>query len=264
MSVNDMNVRGGPSDRSLGSPPKEELHGNSRWNGEKRLVKFASGLPSFWASANEPIPVAPSALRSFRLAIKRVVDIILSSAALVFLAPLLITVVAAIKISDPGPALFKQEREGRGRKPFTIYKFRSMYLAKCCADGTVQTTFEDARVMPVGAFLRRTSIDELPQLLNVLKGDMSLVGPRPHVGGQLAGGLPYDSAVNYYDYRYAMRPGLTGWAQANGYRGPTNDSMLARQRVDHDVAYIQNASPVLDAKIILVTLRRELMGGSGF
>jgi lipopolysaccharide/colanic/teichoic acid biosynthesis glycosyltransferase len=205
-----------------------------------------------------------SGARLARLAAKRIVDIVGASLVLLFLLPLLIVVAIAIKVSDPGPALFRQSRLGKDGKPFTIFKFRSMYMKQCSHDGVAQTVSHDPRVMPLGAFIRRTSIDELPQLINVLIGDMSLVGPRPHVEGQLAAGRRYDEVLPYYDYRLAMRPGLTGWAQANGYRGPTDNMVRARQRVEHDVAYIQNFSCALDLRIVLRTLRREFIGGTGF
>jgi lipopolysaccharide/colanic/teichoic acid biosynthesis glycosyltransferase len=129
--------------------------------------------------------------------------------------------------------------------------------------GVRQTAPDDDRVTPVGRFLRTTSIDELPQLWNILRGDMSVIGPRPMVKGQLAAGSSYRQVVPYYDYRHMVRPGLSGWAQANGLRGPTTDAVSARQRIDHDCAYVQNVSLALDLKIILQTIRREFLTGSG-
>jgi lipopolysaccharide/colanic/teichoic acid biosynthesis glycosyltransferase len=157
--------------------------------------------------------------------------------------------------------LFRQARVGYGGKPFTILKFRTMYADKCDASGVTQTKSNDQRITPLGKFLRRTSIDELPQLLNVLRGDMSLVGPRPHVAGMLAGGQEFERLIPYYTLRHAMRPGITGWAQANGYRGPTVDATVAKKRIDHDIAYIQNFSIPLDIKIIAVTLWKEFLSG---
>ena len=226
-------------------------------------TRHASGIQSFWLG-DTPLPVDISDGRLARLAAKRAFDIIGSLLILLFLLPLLLFVALLIKISNPGPALFRQTRLGKDGKEFTIFKFRSMYLSACCEDGIAQTVRCDPRIMPIGAFIRRTSIDELPQLLNVLLGDMSLVGPRPHVKGQLAEGRCYEEILPYYNYRLAMRPGLTGWAQANGYRGPTDNMHRARMRIEHDVAYIQNFSLLLDLKIILKTLRREFIGGTGF
>lgn len=224
--------------------------------------RSANGLPSLW-TGKYPADLTMTPRRQVELAIKRAFDIVVSLLALAFLAPLLIMVTLAIRLSDPGPALFRQPRVGLGGRMFTIYKFRSMYIEHCNTEGVKQTVAEDDRVMPLGRFLRRTSIDELPQLLNVLRGDMSLVGPRPHVGGQLAAGVPYEQLVPYYSYRRHMRPGLTGWAQANGYRGPTTQSEPAIGRIDHDVAYIQNFSLWLDLRIMLITVQREFLRGTG-
>lgn len=129
--------------------------------------------------------------------------------------------------------------------------------------GVRQTTHGDVRVTRVGRIIRRTSIDELPQLLNVLRGDMSLVGPRPHVKGMLAGGRDYRALVPYYELRLHVTPGLTGLAQANGLRGPTADPDLALRRIEYDLEYIEKFSIFLDVKIILMTLQREFLGGSG-
>ncbi|WP_330998174.1 sugar transferase [Devosia faecipullorum] len=222
-----------------------------------------SGLPSFWI---EGIPAAaePSATRSVNVALKRIFDIAFAFAALAALAPLFILVALAIKLSDRGPVFFTQPRVGKDGKSFQIIKFRSMYVEACDYSGAQQTVAGDHRVMPIGQVLRKTSIDELPQLVNILRGEMSVVGPRPHVSDQIAAGRPYVQVVPYYDYRHAMLPGLTGWAQANGFRGPTVDWQLAKDRIDHDVAYIQNFSFVLDLRIILKTAIREFFTGSGF
>lgn len=222
-----------------------------------------SGLPSYW-NANIPVAPKPSAGRSFNAALKRMFDVAFATAALIALAPLFMFVAIAIKLTDRGPVFFRQSRAGKGGKPFEIFKFRSMYVADCDHSGAKQTVAGDSRVMPVGQVLRKTSIDELPQLVNIIRGEMSVVGPRPHVVDQAAAGRPYEELVPYYAYRHAMLPGLTGWAQANGLRGPTVDWRLAKDRIDHDVAYIQNFSFLLDIKIILRTAFREFFTGSGF
>jgi len=129
--------------------------------------------------------------------------------------------------------------------------------------GTRQTTPGDPRVTPVGRILRKTSLDELPQLINVLVGDMSLVGPRPHVPGMLAGGLLYEQLTPYYFQRHHMRPGITGFAQVAGYRGDTSVPLSAIERLDHDLQYIEKWSLWLDFSIIIRTLIRELTSGSG-
>ncbi|KKB10359.1 exopolysaccharide biosynthesis protein [Devosia chinhatensis] len=194
---------------------------------------------------------------------KRVVDILLSGAALIALMPLMLLVAAIIKITSSGPVTFRQWREGVNGTSFEILKFRSMRQDMCDLSGVAQTASNDPRVTAIGRFIRRTSIDELPQLINVLRGDMSLVGPRPHVDNMRAGGMAYKELVPYYHLRLQMQPGLTGWAQANGFRGSTTDPVRARQRIDHDIAYIQNFSIWLDLRIILITLVREFVGGSG-
>jgi lipopolysaccharide/colanic/teichoic acid biosynthesis glycosyltransferase len=194
---------------------------------------------------------------------KRAVDLGVAGLALVGLSPLLGLVALAVVLESPGPVLFRQMREGLGGRLFPAYKFRSMCTAEGDATGLAFTVVCDKRITRVGRFLRRTSIDELPQLANVLLGHMSLVGPRPHVPGMLAGGSVYRDFVPYYDDRLTMLPGITGWAQANGYRGDVSDPARAQMRVDHDIAYIQNFSLWLDVRIILMTLRREFLNGSG-
>jgi lipopolysaccharide/colanic/teichoic acid biosynthesis glycosyltransferase len=140
-----------------------------------------------------------------------------------------------------------------------------MDVSRQDSSGVAQTVADDERVSRLGSFLRRTSLDELPQLFNVLFGDMSLVGPRPHAVGMLAGGAQlYEELVPYYFERNRAVPGLTGWAQVNGLRGPTVDPLIAFSRVDHDLAYIENASIGLDLKILLMTAQREFLRGTGF
>jgi lipopolysaccharide/colanic/teichoic acid biosynthesis glycosyltransferase len=201
--------------------------------------------------------------RRAHLIAKRLFDVTASLLALLALAPLLIITAVLVTGTSRGPAFFRQEREGLMGAPFKAFKFRTMRLEQCDHSGVAQTVEDDPRITPVGKFLRRTSIDELPQLLNVLRGEMSLVGPRPHVANMQAGGMSYRELVPYYDRRLAMVPGLTGWAQANGFRGPTHRADLARARIDHDLAYIQNFSFWLDLKIIWLTVRREFLSGGG-
>lgn len=191
-------------------------------------------------------------------------DVILSLIALVVLAPLLIATALLIKLTSPGPVLFAQLRTGFRGETFTIYKFRSMYVDRCDQTGSVQAATQDARVTPVGRLIRRLNIDEFPQLFNVLQGTMSLVGPRPYPLGMPAGRRPYREIAPFFDFRESMKPGLSGWAQANGYRGPTDDVTRAYERLLHDVAYIQNFSILLDLKIIVLTIAAELFGGHGF
>lgn len=222
-----------------------------------------SGLACYWRG-DSPVTPAPSSWRSANLVAKRGFDILFAAAALLALSPLFLIIGIAIKLSDPGSVFFRQDRVGRDGRTFRIFKFRSMYADRGDASGVAQTVAGDDRIMPIGAILRRTSIDELPQLINVVLGDMSLVGPRPHVAGQRAAFVPYEQVVPYYKLRHEMRPGLTGWAQANGFRGPTDDVVRARARIDHDMAYIQNFTILLDIRILVRTLLREFFNGSGF
>jgi lipopolysaccharide/colanic/teichoic acid biosynthesis glycosyltransferase len=224
------------------------------------LVTSQSGLTAHFIGS-APVPFQPSASRSVKLTLKRLIDIIGSLLALLMLAPLLITVAILVKLSSPGPVFFRQTREGRDGTPFQILKFRSMKLGD--GEGVIQTARNDPRITLIGKILRRTSIDELPQLLNVLAGDMSLVGPRPHVAGMRAAGVSYRDLVPYYPQRLQMTPGITGWAQANGLRGPTDNAEKSVARIDHDIAYTQNFSLWLDFKIIILTLKAEFIGGSG-
>jgi len=225
-------------------------------------VTLQSGLALRW-DGRSPASVLHDRIRPVRLAAKRVFDLAFASAAVVFLAPLLSAVAVAVKLTSPGPVLFVQDREGLNGRKFRALKFRSMRSNNCDASGIAQTAKNDVRVTSLGRFLRKSSIDELPQLFNVLRGDMSLVGPRPHVAGMQAGGVSYRELVPYYDARLAMRPGITGWAQANGLRGSTTDAGVAIARVDHDIAYIQNFTIWLDLKIMVMTVVHEFLGGSG-
>ncbi|BCB21242.1 undecaprenyl-phosphate glucose phosphotransferase [Bosea sp. ANAM02] len=182
-------------------------------------------------------------------AAKRCVDIVIAVSGLLLLAPLLVMTAAIIRLSGPGPILFKQMRNGFNNQPFKILKFRSMRVLE---DGAVvrQASRRDDRVTAVGRWLRRLSIDELPQLWNVLRGEMSIVGPRPHA---MAHDEHYERLIGDYPYRQQVKPGLTGWAQVNGSRGetPTTESMA--ERVKLDLWYVENASVWLDIRIIVRT-----------
>jgi Undecaprenyl-phosphate glucose phosphotransferase len=180
---------------------------------------------------------------------KRVFDLVASAAALIALTPLLLLVVALIKLDSPGPVFFVQRRYGFNQEPFRIIKFRTMHTLE---DGPViaQSTRGDPRLTRAGRFLRRWNIDEIPQLFNVLTGDMSLVGPRPHA---LAHDHEYERRISLYARRHNVKPGITGWAQINGFRGEI-DTEKMRKRVEHDLFYIDNWSIWLDLKIMFRTV----------
>jgi len=226
------------------------------------LAGSQNGLPYAWQNNKPVIPIITTG-RSTALQLKRAMDIILSLIAIVVLAPVFVMAAIAVKMTSDGPVFFRQQRVGLNNEPFSVYKFRTMFVDGQDTSGVRQTLVEDPRITPVGKFLRKTSIDEVPQIFNILRGEMSFVGPRPHVPDMLAGGLLYDELVPYYDLRHTMKPGLTGWAQANGFRGPTIDPIRARQRVDHDIAYVQNFTVWLDVVIIAKTAWREFITGTG-
>ena len=184
--------------------------------------------------------------------------------ALIFLLPVFAIVAIVIKWESPGPVFFSQLRYGRHSRPFRIWKFRSMKIELCDASGVRQTLTNDPRLTRLGKFLRRSNIDELPQLFNVLRGEMSIVGPRPHAIGMLAAGRRYEDLAPFYFTRHRVRPGLTGLAQAQGYRGSTAEERNARLRIKLDRAYCRRRHFALDMAIILKTLRRELIRGSGY
>jgi Undecaprenyl-phosphate glucose phosphotransferase len=182
--------------------------------------------------------------------IKRAEDIALSVGLLAFISPVMLTIALVIKLTSRGPVFFRQRRLGYNSRVIEILKFRSMYTHLADADASEQALRGDKRVTPVGAWLRRTSLDELPQLLNVLRGEMSLVGPRPHALSTTAGGLALEEAVPVYPSRHRVKPGITGWAQVNGYRGALDSVDKIVHRVNHDLYYIENWSLCLDLKIL--------------
>jgi lipopolysaccharide/colanic/teichoic acid biosynthesis glycosyltransferase len=195
-------------------------------------------------------------LTGWRWVIKDLQDRTLALLLLIFVAPVMIGVALAIKVSDPGPVFFRQKRRGYGSETFDIIKFRSMRIAgnPATANDLRLTVRNDPRVSPIGRFLRKTSLDELPQLLNVLKGDMWIVGPRPHSPLARAEGRIYAEVVQEYLARYRIKPGITGWAQVCGWRGPTDTVEQLTRRVEHDLYYIENWSALFDLKILCKTV----------
>lgn len=188
-------------------------------------------------------------------AIKRGFDLAVATCALIALAPLLAAVAIAIVLEDGGPALFVQRRMGRGNTFFSMYKFRSMAVARLDHDGRQSTARDDARVTRIGRFIRRTSIDELPQLINVLLGDMSIVGPRPHAIGSQAGDKLFWEVDDRYWMRHALKPGLTGLAQVRGLRGATERESDLANRLDADLEYLHGWSLWRDLRILLATVK---------
>ena len=183
--------------------------------------------------------------------LKRSFDLVLAGVGVVLISPLLVAIALVVKLTSPGPVLFRQERYGLDGKPFTVYKFRSMsVLESGDQPGLQQATRNDPRVTPVGAVLRRWSLDELPQLLNVLKGEMSLVGPRPHA---VEHNEYYRQHVAGYMQRHAFKPGITGLAQVEGFRGETAEMEAMARRVDADLRYQRNWSLKLDLEILIKT-----------
>lgn len=183
--------------------------------------------------------------------IKGAVDYVLTMTALILLAPLLLLIGLLVKITSEGPVLYKQKRQGLDEKEFYLYKFRTMYIDECDDDEIIQATKNDSRITKLGCFLRKTSIDELPQLFNILKGEMSLVGPRPHA---VQHGDYYKDKIDGYMNRHHVKPGLTGWAQVNGLRGETRELEKMQRRIEYDLCYIDNWSLGLDFKIMLKTM----------
>ena len=196
------------------------------------------------------VPIKRLPLSSAELLLKRALDLLGASFGLLALLPLFLIVAAVIKLDSRGPVFFRQTRNGFNGHAFNIYKFRSMHVHDDRGD-VKQAVIGDARVTRVGRWLRGSSIDEVPQLLNVLSGEMSLVGPRPHA---VAHNSKYETEIASYAFRHHVKPGLTGWAQVNGFRGETPRVEMMQQRIEHDLWYINNWSFVLDVRIMVKTV----------
>ena len=206
------------------------------------------------------IAIRESPFMGLNSMVKRASDIVLGSIILVLLAPLMLTVALAVKWTSPGPVIFRQRRYGLYGEEIMVYKFRSMWTVE--DDGkVVQASRGDGRVTPVGRFLRRTSLDELPQFVNVLQGSMSIVGPRPHA---VAHNEQYRKMIKGYMLRHKVRPGITGWAQVNGLRGETATLDRMEARIQYDLDYLRNWSVWLDLWIILKTVRVILTRENAF
>jgi putative colanic acid biosynthesis UDP-glucose lipid carrier transferase len=206
------------------------------------------------------IAIRESPFMGLNSMVKRASDIVLGSIILILLAPLMLAVAVAVKCSSPGPVIFRQRRYGLYGEEIMVYKFRSMWTLD---DGgnIVQASRHDGRVTPVGRFLRRTSLDELPQFVNVLQGSMSIVGPRPHA---VAHNEQYRKVIKGYMLRHKVKPGITGWAQVNGLRGETATLDRMEARIQYDLDYLRNWSVWLDLWIILKTIRVILTRENAF
>ncbi|SPB17115.1 sugar transferase [Caballeronia novacaledonica] len=225
----------------------------------RSLALFESGVTELLGVAAINLMASPLSQRA--LLQKDVFDRLFALVALTAIAPLLIVIAIAVKLSSPGPVLFRQRRKGADGREFTIYKFRSMRMHTEEAGVVRQATRNDPRVTRVGAFLRRTSLDELPQFFNVLRGEMSVVGPRPHA---LAHDDLYQKVVQGYIHRYRIKPGITGWAQVNGFRGETDRVEKMEARVAHDLYYLGNWSFALDMRIIAATIFKGLRSSNAY
>lgn len=244
------------------------------WSAETRLqsvvaelaitpvrIRLAPDLASF-AFAQRPVvllgdlPVMTlfeRPISGFDQVTKKLEDLVLASLILLLISPVLLLSAIAIKLDSRGPVFFRQDREGFNNQRFRIWKFRSMKVEQCETDSIRQATRDDDRITRVGRFLRRTSIDELPQLFNVLSGEMSLVGPRPHAPSTRAGNKLFSDVVATYAARHKVKPGITGWAQVCGWRGETDTEEKLLKRLEHDLYYIENWSLPFDIYIIIRT-----------
>jgi len=200
------------------------------------------------------LEIADRPIKHWRAVAKWLEDKVLSGLLLIFLSPVMAVTALLIKLDSHGPIFFVQERFGFNNDVIQVFKFRTMYVDCGDQSGAQRTVQNDPRVTRVGRVLRALSIDELPQLINVLRGDMSLVGPRPHAIAMKAGGRLYCDAVEQYLHRHRVKPGITGWAQVNGLRGEVDTIEKAYARVTHDLFYIEHWSFLLDLRIFLKTV----------
>jgi undecaprenyl-phosphate galactose phosphotransferase/putative colanic acid biosynthesis UDP-glucose lipid carrier transferase len=209
-------------------------------------------LTNYASSARQrvlAIEIQRAPLSPVERSVKRLMDVIVASLALFFFLPVMVLTAIAIKLDSRGPIIFRQHRKGFNRQQFTMFKFRTMIVQEN-GPAVIQATRNDPRVTSIGRLLRSASIDELPQLLNVLKGDMSVIGPRPHA---LAHDTHFENLLSDYAFRHHVKPGITGWAQCNGARGATPSVEHISERVKLDLWYINNWSLWLDIQILIKT-----------
>ena len=219
-------------------------------------VRYVADVPML-ALADRP-------MTGWRYLVKELEDRILATLILILILPVLAAIAVAIKIDSKGPILFRQKRYGFNNQLFEVWKFRTMHHHMADPDASQLTRRGDPRITRLGRFLRSSSLDELPQFFNVLRGEMSIVGPRPHAVSAKAGGVLYQEAVQQYAARHRVKPGITGWAQVNGWRGETETVEQIRRRVHHDIAYIEDWSLWLDLKIIVMTIFTGFTGKNAF
>lgn len=212
---------------------------------DPRRIVLLGNLPMI-ALADRPLTGLSGAFKAFS-------DKLFGLGLLILMGPLFLCVACAIRADTPGPVFFRQDREGFNNRSFRIWKFRSMHVSDCGHSTVVQARFGDPRVTRIGRFLRRSSIDELPQLINVVLGEMSLVGPRPHAVSTCAGGIPFGDVAGAYPARHRVKPGITGWAQVCGLRGETDTYEKLLRRLDHDLFYCERWSLLFDLRILLLT-----------
>ncbi|MGF1605871.1 MAG: undecaprenyl-phosphate glucose phosphotransferase [Rhodothalassiaceae bacterium] len=212
----------------------------------ERRVALVGALPT--------LSVWDRPMKDWHALAKALEDKLISGLALIVLAPVFAMIALAIKLESPGPVLFRQQRFGFNNEPIEVLKFRSMYVDRQDVSGAARTVKGDPRVTRVGRLIRRTSIDELPQLINVWRGEMSVVGPRPHAVSMRVGKDYYFHAVRGYAARHRVKPGITGWAQVNDLRGEIDTLEKARRRVEFDLHYVNNWSLAFDLRIIVATL----------
>jgi Undecaprenyl-phosphate glucose phosphotransferase len=217
----------------------------------KVCLEFGNGAPP-GSAAIPALLLCRRPLAGWRIVVKRAMDIALSAALLLFFLPLMLVIAVLVKCDSRGPVIFRQRRFGFNRQPITVYKFRTMYAGGGDDTTVPQARPQDPRVTRLGRFLRRSSLDELPQLFNVLRGDMSLVGPRPHA---TVHDEKYAALVDGYLARHRVQPGITGWAQVRGFRGETDTLEKMVKRIEHDLFYIEHWSPLFDLRILALTLR---------
>ena len=206
------------------------------------------------------VPLFDTPLNGINMIFKRIEDIVISSIILLFISPILLIIACLVKLTSPGPIIFKQTRYGMDGKPIKVWKFRSMSVMEN-DNKVIQATKNDIRITKIGRLLRRTSLDELPQFFNVLFGGMSIVGPRPHA---VAHNEQYRNLIEGYMLRHKVKPGITGWAQINGWRGETDTLEKMEKRVEFDLEYIREWSIWLDLKIIFLTIFKGFINKSAY